>query len=161
MQAMEAESNKVVPICNTKYRASSTRRPPGLVRAVSLAKDGAVDYRGKPIDKKTTGRLKANAFIIGKLLFCPCCTFLLKIKKIKNRMLQHAVLQCGMLTTEGEVWWSYVLYKSKLVRVWRCMDDEGQSVSSLCKIFHHRQHVLEFGRSLRKMKSGGPVSCRN
>jgi peptide/histidine transporter 3/4 len=87
MQAMEAESNKVVPICNTKYRASSTRRPPGLVRAVSLAKDGAVDYRGKPIDKKTTGRLKANAFIIGKLYFFPCCTFLLNIKKIKNRLL--------------------------------------------------------------------------
>lgn len=87
MQAMEAESNKVVPICNTKYRSSSTRRQPGLARAVSLAKDGAVDYRGKPIDKKTTGRLKANAFIIGKFLLCPCCTLLLHIKKIKNRML--------------------------------------------------------------------------
>lgn len=59
------ESSKVVPICNTKYNINSHT---SLDRAVSLAKDGAVDYQGRPINKNTSGRLKANCFIIGKLL---------------------------------------------------------------------------------------------
>ncbi|XP_073393754.1 protein NRT1/ PTR FAMILY 8.2 isoform X2 [Physcomitrium patens] len=61
---MESESNKVVPICSTNYRTTSKRHPP-LERTMSITRDGSMDYRGTPADKRTTGRFKANAFIIG------------------------------------------------------------------------------------------------
>jgi hypothetical protein len=68
-QAMDTESKKVFPISttsNARHKNCSTNKSSfALDSAVSLAKDGAVDYRGQPIDKKTTGRLKANVFIIG------------------------------------------------------------------------------------------------
>lgn len=68
-QAMDTESKKVFPICTTsaaRHKQSSEPKSSfALETAVSLAKDGAVDYRGQPVDKKTTGRLKANVFIIG------------------------------------------------------------------------------------------------
>lgn len=63
LQNMDAESNKVVPICNTNYETTMKRFP--LVRTVSLARDGSVNFQGRPVDKRTTGRFKANAFIIG------------------------------------------------------------------------------------------------
>lgn len=70
-QAMDTESKKVFPICTTsaaRHKQSSEPKSSfALETAVSLAKDGAVDYRGQPVDKKTTGRLKANVFIIGNV----------------------------------------------------------------------------------------------
>jgi len=65
-RAMDTESKKVFPISTSGNKNRSTHKSSfALERGVSLAKDGAVDYRGQPIDKRTTGRLKANVFIIG------------------------------------------------------------------------------------------------
>nr|XP_024372616.1 protein NRT1/ PTR FAMILY 8.3-like [Physcomitrium patens] len=61
---MDADSNQVVPICNTNYPTTIKTHPP-LERTVSLARDGSVDFRGNTADKRASGRLKANAFIIG------------------------------------------------------------------------------------------------
>ncbi len=103
-QLVESESNKkVVPISKEYYESSSyedaddehhdhhvrysgrrTRaRTPTLETMVSLAKDGTVDCSGKPIDKRTSGRLRANFFIIGNkktihhCLACLACSFFL------------------------------------------------------------------------------------
>lgn len=74
---MEERNKRVVPL--SKEYESST--PNGI----NLAQDGSVDFRGKPVDKSTTGRVKANVFIIGE--FCafgkvgnnlPCMPFLSK-----------------------------------------------------------------------------------
>lgn len=75
---MDADSNQVVPICNTNYPTTIKTHPP-LERTVSLARDGSVDFRGNTADKRASGRLKANAFIIGieisyKHQFCESCT---------------------------------------------------------------------------------------
>lgn len=97
-QLVESESNKkVVPISKEYYESSSnadaddvrhsgrrTRtRTPTLETMVSLAKDGTVDCSGRPIDKRTSGRLRANFFIIGNkkttyhCLACLACSFFL------------------------------------------------------------------------------------
>jgi hypothetical protein len=99
-QLVESESNKkVVPISKEYYESSSNEdaddehhdhhvrhsgrrtRTPTLETMVSLAKDGTVDCRGKPINKRTSGRLRANFFIIGNkktiyhCLACLACSF--------------------------------------------------------------------------------------
>jgi len=80
---MDAEGNRVLPGCNTKYQTTSRRFP--LVKMVNLARDGAVDFGGRPIDKATTGRLKANAFIIGKSRTLILGDFILKLYTHKQR----------------------------------------------------------------------------
>ena len=55
---MEERNKRVVPL-SKEYESYTPN-------AISLAQDGSVDFRGNPINKLTTGRVKANAFIIGE-----------------------------------------------------------------------------------------------
>jgi hypothetical protein len=59
-QLLEERNKRVVPL-SKEYESSTPS-------AISLAQDGSVDFRGNPVNKLTTGRVKANVFIIGE--FC-------------------------------------------------------------------------------------------
>ena len=59
-QLVEERNKRVVPL-SREYESSSQK-------GVNFAQDGSVDFRGNPINKLTTGRVKANVFIIGEFL---------------------------------------------------------------------------------------------